>query len=126
MIYALADCFYEDILRVLTGIHTILQLCRPNGSDCLVSDRDIDLGSAEPDEFVDYRDAVAWARQTGGKLYYDYEQNRFQVYRDPESKIRRYLGEKVRKEIPDERIRLYEGIFILLVTIGLIIVTKAL
>ena len=54
---------------------------------CLVSDRDIDLGSAEPDEFVDYRDAVAWARQTGGKLYYDYEQNRFQVYRDPETKI---------------------------------------
>lgn len=37
-----------------------------------------------------------------------------------------FCGQKVRKEIPEERVRLYEGIFILLVTIGLIIVTKAL
>lgn len=37
-----------------------------------------------------------------------------------------FFGEKVKKEIPEERIRLYEGIFILLVTIGLIVATKAL
>ena len=35
-----------------------------------------------------------------------------------------FCGQKVRKEIPEERVRLYEGI--LLVTIGLVIVTKAL
>lgn len=47
---------------------------------CLVSDKMIDVGSSDPEEFTDYHDAVAWSRQIGGRLYYDYERNRFQVY----------------------------------------------
>ena len=54
---------------------------------CLCSSSEPGEASPDPEEFIEYQDAIAWSRQIGGRLYYDYDRNRFQVYRNPETKI---------------------------------------